>query len=176
MKRLLILGVAVAVAAVVVAIAAFSAGGSDNSSPSTAAPAAATATVSSREIAGMGTVLVDSAGRALYASNQENAAGKVLCMDGCTSFWMPLTVAKGSPTERSVSGELGVVKRPDGARQVTLNGKLLYSFTQDSPGKVTGNGFEDAFGGQMFTWHVVQADGNSSSSGGNAATTGPYGY
>ena len=175
MKRLLILGVAVAVAAAVVAIAAYSAGGNDNSSGS-AAPAAGAATVSSREITGEGAVLVDSAGRALYAADQENAAGKVLCTDGCTSFWMPLTVDKGSPTERSVSGELGVVRRPDGARQVTLDGKLLYSFTQDSPGKVAGDGFEDAFGGQTLTWHVVHANGNTDSSGGSSTTTGPYGY
>ncbi len=175
MKRLLILGVVVAVAAAVVAIAAYSAGGNDNS-PGAAAPAAGAATVSSREIAGEGAVLVNSTGHALYASDQENAAGKVLCTGACTSFWMPLTVAKGSPTGRSVSGELGVVSRPNGSRQATLDGKLLYSFTQDSPGKVTGNGFEDAFGGQMFTWHVVHADGNTGSSGGNATTTGPYGY
>jgi predicted lipoprotein with Yx(FWY)xxD motif len=175
MKRLLILGVAVAVAAAVVAIAAYSAGGNDNSSGD-AAPAAGAATVSSREIDGEGAVLVDSAGRALYASDQEKAAGKVLCTDGCTSFWMPLTVAKGSPTEHSVSGELGVMRRPDGARQVTLDGKLLYSFTQDSPGKVTGDGFEDAFGGRTFTWHVVRADGNTSSSGSSGTTGGPYGY
>ena len=175
MIRLLILGVAVVVAAVVVAIAAFSAGGKDNS-PNTAAPMSGPATVSSRDIAGQGDVLVDSAGHALYASDQENAAGKVLCTDGCTSFWMPLTVAKGSPTEHSVSGDLGIVKRPDGARQVTLDGKLLYSFSQDSPGKVTGNGFEDAFGGRTFTWHVVDASGDTSSSGGSSTNSGSYGY
>jgi predicted lipoprotein with Yx(FWY)xxD motif len=176
MKRLLILGAVVAVAAVVVAVVAYSAGGKDNS-PNGAAPATGGATVSSQEIAGEGAVLVDSAGRPLYASNQENAAGKVLCTDGCTSFWMPLTVAaKGSPTEHAVSGKLGVVKRPDGARQVTLDGKLLYSFTQDSPGKVTGDGFQDAFGGRRFTWHVVHADGASSSSGSTTTNTGSYGY
>jgi len=175
MKRLLILGAVVAVAAVVVAVAAYSAGGKDNS-PTGAMPATGGETVVSQDIAGKGAVLVDSAGRALYASNQENAAGKVLCTDGCTSFWMPLTVAKGSPTEHAVSGKLGVVKRPDGARQVTLDGKLLYSFTQDSPGKVTGDGFQDAFGGRTFTWHVVHADGASGSSGGTTTNTGSYGY
>ena len=174
MKRLLILGVAVAVVAVVVAIAAFSAGGSD-SSPSSSAPVAGAATVSSQQIDGQA-VLVDSSGKALYASNQENAAGKVLCTEGCTSFWMPLTLAKGSPTGQSVSGDLGIMKRPDGARQVTLDGKLLYSFTQDSPGKVTGDGFEDAFGGQTLTWHVLHANGSTGSSGGSSTSSGPYGY
>ena len=175
MKRLLILGAAVAVAAVVVAVAAYSAGGKDNS-PGGAAPGTGGATIASQEIDGKGAVLVDSTGRALYAADQENAAHKVLCTDGCTSFWMPLTVAKGSPTEHAVSGKLGVVERPDGARQVTLDGKLLYSFSQDSPGKVMGDGFQDAFGGQTFTWHVVHADGASSSSPSPTTNTGSYGY
>jgi len=175
MKRLLIVGAVVVVAAAVVAIAAYSAGG-NGSSPSMAAPAAGAATVASKDVAGQDDVLVDSAGRALYASDQENAAGKVLCTGTCTSFWMPLTVTKGSPTGHSVSGDLSVVTRPGGGKQVTLDGKLLYSFVEDSPGKVTGNGFKDAFGGRMFTWHVVHADGSTGSSGVSTSTTGSYGY
>lgn len=175
MKRLLILGVAAAVVAAVVAIAAYSAGG-DDQSPGAAAPATGAATVSREEIGDSGAVLVNSAGHALYASDQENDAGKVLCTEGCTSFWMPLTVSNGSPTGSSTSGELGVVERPDGARQVTLDGKLLYTFVQDGPGEVTGEGFEDAFDGQTLTWHVVHADGNAGSSGGGTTTTSPYRY
>jgi predicted lipoprotein with Yx(FWY)xxD motif len=73
------------------------------------------ATVSTRAIGDKGTVLVDSAGKALYATDQETAAGMVLCTTGCTSFWKPLTVSSGSPSGDSVPGKLGVVKRPDGS-------------------------------------------------------------
>ncbi|HSC90205.1 MAG TPA: hypothetical protein VLB86_00975 [Gaiellaceae bacterium] len=180
MKRLLILGLAIAVVAVAgVAIAgtgggggAYGGGGGDDSAGS-AAPAAGSATVSTQELGDEGAVLVDSAGRALYAADQETATGMVLCEEGCTSFWKPLTVRGGSPTG-SVSGELGVVERPDGPRQVALDGKLLYSFVQDQPGEVTGDGFEDAFDGQTLTWHVVHADGSKGSS--DRGTSGPLGY
>jgi len=173
MKRLLILGAVVttvAIAAVAIAIAGT--GSSDSSSPSP--PAANTATVSSEEIGDKGAVLVDSAGKALYAADQEIAAGMVLCTEGCTSFWEPLEVSNGSPTGDSVSGDLGIVNRPDGGRQVTLNGKLLYSFVEDEPGEVTGDGFEDAFDGQTLTWRVVHPDGTTGASG--DTSTGPFGY
>jgi predicted lipoprotein with Yx(FWY)xxD motif len=175
MKRLLILGVAVVVVVVAaVTIAVVASGGGDSSVSAT--PDTNTATVSTQQIGDAGEVLVDSEGRALYAADQETAAGMVLCAEGCTSFWTPLTVSDGSPTGNSISGELGIVERPDGARQVTLAGKLLYSFIEDEPGEVTGDGFEDAFGGQTLTWHVVHPDGSTDSSGGDAPTTGPFGY
>ncbi len=51
--------------------------------------------------------------------------------------------------------------------QVTYSGRPLYSFTQEGPGEVTGDGFQDAFGGQQFTWHVVSVGGG----GGSPATS-----
>ena len=42
---------------------------------------------------------------------------------------------------------------------MTYNGKLLYTFTLDQSGKVAGDDFHDAFGGQKFTWHVVRPVG-----------------
>jgi predicted lipoprotein with Yx(FWY)xxD motif len=175
MKRLLILSVAVAIVAATTAAIAACGGGDGDSSVSTP-PATNATTVSVREIGDDGAVLVDAAGRALYAADQETAAGMVLCTEGCTSFWEPLTVSTGPPTGSSVSGELGVVERPDGSRQVTLDGKLLYSFVEDEPGEVTGDGFEDAFDGQTFTWHVVHADGSTGSEGGGTTTTDPFRY
>jgi hypothetical protein len=55
--------------------------------------------------------------------------------------------------------------------QVTYNGKPLYTFSQDQPGQVTGDGFQDAFNGQQFTWHVVTASnsGGASQSGGSSS-------
>lgn len=179
MKRLLIL---TAIGAAAATLAACGGGGSgDEDSAAPAAPSTATASVTTQEIGDQGTVLVDSAGRALYAADQETAAGMVLCMDGCTSFWEPLTVT-GAPTGEGLADELGVAERPDGTTQVTFDGKLLYTFTEDGSGEITGDGFEDSFGGQTLTWHVVHPDGGTGSSGGGAGgmsgggTSGPYGY
>ena len=167
MKRLLILGV-IGVAAVVagIAIAATGTGGG--------AAKTGGVTVSAKRISGAGSVLVDAKGRALYRSDQERN-GMVLCDGACLSFWQPLTVS-GTPKGRSLSGKLGVVKRPDGRRQVTYNGKLLYSFKLDKPGKVTGDGFKDAFGGQKFRWHVVHPAGSTTPAPTTTARTPTYTY
>jgi len=147
-KRLLILGVVgVAALAVGIAIAVAANSGGSGAGQSNGA------TVSVKPIAGAGSVLVDAKGRALYRSDQEKR-GMVLCNGACLSFWQPLTVS-GTPKGSSLPGKLAVVNRPGGGRQVTYNGGLLYSFKLDKAGKVTGDGFKDAFGGQKFTWHVV---------------------
>jgi predicted lipoprotein with Yx(FWY)xxD motif len=173
MKRLLILGMTVATA-LAVAIALTACGGVSYSSGSSAPPGG-TGTVSIEQVGDAGPVLVDSAGRPLYASNQETAAGTVLCGEGCTSFWKPLIAGK-APVSGSLASELGTVRRPDGGRQVTFDHKLLYTFVEDQPGKVTGDGFEDSFGGRAFTWHVVHGDGSTGAAAGHETTTDSYGY
>jgi predicted lipoprotein with Yx(FWY)xxD motif len=168
MKRLLIIVVAAVVA--VLALAACGGGGSDSGNAS--APSGnGTATVSVEEIGDSGRVLVDSAGKALYQSDEE-ADGSVVCTDACASFWMPLTIDSGAPSGDDVPGELGVAERPDGTRQVTLDGRRLYTFVEDGPGEVTGDRFSDAFDGQQFTWHVVSFDGSNS----NRTSDSPYDY
>jgi predicted lipoprotein with Yx(FWY)xxD motif len=176
MKRLLIVVAAVvavlAIAAVAAALALAGGGGSDNGAASGPSGNGA-ATVSVEDIGDSGAVLVDSAGKAIYESAEE-ADGSVICTDVCAEFWKPLTIAAGAPTG-DVQGQLGVAERPDGARQVTLDGRPLYTFAQDSPGEVTGDGLSDAFGGQQFSWHVVTADGSSSNQGGSTSRS-PYNY
>jgi predicted lipoprotein with Yx(FWY)xxD motif len=170
-KRLLILGV-VGVAVVVAAgigAAMAATGGSAGASK------AGGATVSVEQIAGVGKVLVDSKGRALYRSDQERN-GMVLCKGACLSFWQPLTVAGAPKKATSLAGKLGVAKRPDGGRQVTYNGRLLYTFKLDKAGKATGDGFKDAFGSQKFTWRVAHPLGVESTPAATAsspATTYP---
>ncbi len=115
---------------------------------------------------------MDRSGLALYAADQETG-GMARCTGACNSFWKPLTISKGSPAATSIAGTLGTVTRPDGTRQVTYNGKLLYTFSADRSGKVAGDGFRDAFGGQKFTWHVVH-DGNTTGSSGGAPSTGSF--
>jgi predicted lipoprotein with Yx(FWY)xxD motif len=163
MKRLLALGALAAS----LALAACGGGSSDSSTPS-----ASGTTVAIKSVDGIGDVLVDSSGRALYASDVE-AGGDVRCTGACTSFWKPLTVGSGKPTGATDAGKLGVVKRPDGASQVTVDGKLLYTFSEDTPGKVEGNGFTDDFDGHHFTWNAVLAGGKSTGASGGGNDTAP---
>ena len=109
--------------------------------------AGAEATVTSKDVDGVGRVLVDPTGQALYAADQETG-GNVLCVDACTSIWRPLAAGAAMPSGTDGVGTLGVVTRPDGSTQVTVAGQPLYTFTQEGPGQVTGNGFADTFGDQ----------------------------
>jgi predicted lipoprotein with Yx(FWY)xxD motif len=157
--------------AVLTAVALAACGGSNDNGGGSSNAAATNATVSMDN----GT-LVDSDGAPLYTSEQEKS-GKVVCTGGCTSIWLPLT-APGTPTAGDgVSGKLGTVKRPDGARQVTLDGRPLYRFAEDgTDGKPTGDGVKDNFGGQQFTWHLEGSSATASDSGGGGSSGGSYSY
>lgn len=168
MHRVLILA---AVAATLI-VAGCGGGSSSNSSDQASTGAMTSDTVGVKPIDGFGRVLVDSSGMALYTPNQE-ASGKVRCTGSCTSEWQPVNV-DGKPTSAPGAGKVGVIKRPDGMRQVTLNGMPLYTFVQDSASQVTGDGSNDQFDGMDFTWHVVLAGGAKGA--GHAHTSGQYGY
>jgi predicted lipoprotein with Yx(FWY)xxD motif len=173
MKRLT---VALAAVVAVLALAACGGAGYDSSDTSPAAQSGDdTATVSVEELGDSGRVLVDSAGKALYAADEE-ADSSVVCTGACTSFWIPLTIDGGAPSGNSLPSELGVVEREDGTRQVTFDGKRLYTFVEDEPGEVTGDGFSDAFDGQQFTWHVVSVDDAPDSNQEGGAPGGSFGY
>jgi predicted lipoprotein with Yx(FWY)xxD motif len=133
-------------------------------------------TVGVRPIDGVGKVLVDSSGQALYAADVE-ADGKVKCVDACESFWKPLTIDAATPTATSSDiGSLAVITRPDGTRQVTVDGKPLYTFSDDSAGQVKGIGFEDDFDGRHFTWNAVLEGGKLTAPSGGDSAGGGYGY
>lgn len=166
-----------ALLALVVATALFvsACGGSGDSGASAPdTPSAATVSVSS--VDGVGDVLVDAQGAALYAADQETG-GMVVCTGSCTSIWKPLTVS-GRPTAGDgVVAKLGTLERPDGHRQVTLAGRLLYRFMEDpQPGTVTGNGFADSFDGHAFSWHVATPKGISTSTDNSSSSSGSPGY
>jgi len=141
---------------------------SASNNSATVASAAGGATVSTMSINGVGTVLVDSKGDALYTNNMDSAS-KVACTGSCTAIWVPLTApSSGQPTsgDSSVQAKLGVSKS---GNQVTYGGKPLYTFVQDSSGQVTGNGVMDSFDGTNFTWTAATVSGQAASGG--AATT-----
>lgn len=136
-----------------------------------ASPASPADTVSLASVSGVGKVLVNSKGFALYSPAQEHG-GTIRCTGSCTSIWMPLTT-KGSPSAPA-GLQLGTVMRPDGKTQVTFKGKPLYLFAEDSsPKSVSGNNVSDNFGGKSFTWHVASPGKTTTvSSGGGGYSNG----
>jgi predicted lipoprotein with Yx(FWY)xxD motif len=142
-----------ALAAAILLAACGGSSGGDSSKGSSASGRSAT-TVATKRIDGKA-VLVDADGKALYTSDEE-VGGTVRCTGACLEFWEPLTI-QGQPTGTVSGGTLGVLTRPDGKTQVTFNGAPVYRFIEDQSGQIGGDGLDDAFDGQQFTWHVVTA-------------------
>ena len=172
---------------IAIGLAACGGGGSSSSTTATAASASGSgSTVSTMSISGVGTVLTDSNGNALYTNNQDTGS-KIACTTACAAIWPPLAApSSGKPTssDAAVQAKLGVVKRSDGTSQVTYSGKPLYTFASDSSGQATGNGVTDHFGGTSFMWTAATVSGASSATSSTAASGsgssggggGGYGY
>ncbi|HMJ03968.1 MAG TPA: hypothetical protein VK506_13595 [Conexibacter sp.] len=96
-------------------------------------------------------ILVTRSGLSLYTLSAETR-GRFICDDtDCLAAWPPLLLRRGAQPTGVRS--LGVVRRPDGRRQVTYRGRPLYRFAGDSRrGDVEGEGFRD-----VGTWHVAVA-------------------
>ncbi len=140
--------------------------GGSGSNSDTGSAAAGGATVATKAIAGTGEVLVDSKGQALYTNDMDSRA-KIACTGECLTEWLPLAApsqAGPSSGDSAVQAKLGTIKRPDGGTQVTFGGLPLYTFVEDSPGAVTGDGFSDSFGGTHFVWTAATTGGGSSAS------------
>jgi predicted lipoprotein with Yx(FWY)xxD motif len=102
-----------------------------------------------------GRILGDGRGQAVYVFDAEQSS-KPECYGACAKAWPPV-LTKGRPVAgRGVrAGRLGTTRRRSGKRQVTMNGRPLYYYVDDAPGRVLCHDVEE-FGG---LWLVVRADG-----------------
>ena len=83
-----------------------------------------------------GTVLASSRGLTLYYYTEDKpGSGKSVCKGSCASAWPPLAAPVRAPAGVRLPGPLGMITRPGGLRQVTINGYPVYRFTGDkAPG------------------------------------------
>jgi predicted lipoprotein with Yx(FWY)xxD motif len=174
MKRPVILIPLVAVIAVVAVVAVAVAGKSNNNSNSTntsrstpygsAAPAATPATPPAAgggaRIAtadhGLGAMLVDAQGKALYLWKADTGTAS-MCSGECAQDWPPVTTSGAARAGGGAKASLlGTTKRSDGTTQVTYAGHPLYRYAGDTQaGQVTGQG-SNAFGAP---WWVLTPGG-----------------
>jgi predicted lipoprotein with Yx(FWY)xxD motif len=95
------------------------------------------------------TVLVAANGHTLYTLSKETTHHIICKGSVCLSTWPPLKIAKG--VKPVGAPHLGVMKRREGFRQVTFNGRPLYRFSGDArKGQANGEGFRD-----VGVWHVA---------------------
>jgi predicted lipoprotein with Yx(FWY)xxD motif len=160
-----------------------SGGGGGSSQPAAAPPASqpAASQPAAKPAAGVvmismnGSTITGPDGHTLYA-NTVDTATKITCVGACASTWPPVTgTAKaGSGVD---AAKLGTATRPDGTKQVTLNGHPLYEFSGDTAaGDKHGDGIADGGG----TWHVASlnaatAPSAPANSGGGGSSSG-YNY
>jgi predicted lipoprotein with Yx(FWY)xxD motif len=156
-------------AASVLAAACGSSGGSTASSGagSTGKVAAAKAIVSTRQLTGIGTVLVSSSGMTIYTpKTPAETNGNIKCTGSCLSFWFPVTTSSVSLRSSGLPGKLGTIHLSDGTTQLTYNGRPLYTFRLDTAaGQAHGYNYTDSFNGTTFTWQVVTASGKPAGAG-----------
>ncbi|HWE67917.1 MAG TPA: hypothetical protein VG298_14850 [Acidimicrobiales bacterium] len=115
------------------------------------------------------TILVDAKGLPLYYY-QADTARKSLVSGELGRLWPPLLSAK--PTATGARGRLTALKVATG-HQVTYNGHFLYTFIDDSPGHVTGQGVSNFF---LATPHLKSIGGSTKSTAPVATSGSGYGY
>jgi predicted lipoprotein with Yx(FWY)xxD motif len=114
------------------------------------------ATVQTRAIKGLGTVLVNSAGRTLYLFVPDHQK-RVTCKGTCAAVWPPLK-ASGKPTAGGAAKKslLGTDKNPSGGSVVTYARWPLYTYRGDTkPGQANGQAL-NLNGG---LWYVLSPAG-----------------
>jgi predicted lipoprotein with Yx(FWY)xxD motif len=84
-------------------------------------------------------ILVNDKGLPLYTYKPDTATQSMVTGE-LAALWPPLVGS--APTGSGTSGALAVVHTGNG-RQVTYNGHFLYTFVEDSPGQVTGQGVQN---------------------------------
>ena len=151
--------VLIAVALAVTACGAGSAGGAYGYGTQTtqatqaapASPSSVSTVALKTETTQAGPVLADNHGLTLYYySADKRHSGKSACTGTCATAWPPLAAPVKAPAGVRLPGKLGVITRPGGFKQVTLNGYPLYFYIGDkTAGQVTGNGIGGA-------WHVIK--------------------
>ena len=95
----------------------------------------------------LGDIVVDSKGMSLYYFTKDvKDSGTSACTGGCLTAWPPLLTTADEPKVEGVTGTVGTITTPEGAKQVTLNGMPLYYFQKDTKaGDIFGQGVNDVW-------------------------------
>lgn len=142
-------------------------GGSDAGDSSGDVPAAGSDLGASSS--SLGSIVVDGTGMTVYVFDQDTAgSGTSACSGECAKQWPAITSSADAPKVDGVTGEVGTITGTDGAKQVTLEGRPLYTYAGDGAvGDVEGQGKDG-------TWWVVSPAGKKITR--TADTGGGAGY
>lgn len=125
--------------------------------------------MTTRDVADLGTVLVDANGYALYMFPPDHQH-EVTCTGACAGTWPPVLL---TPGQQPAGGPginpalLSSLPNPEGGQVATYNGWPLYTYAGDTvPGQITGQAL-DLNGGY---WYLMRPTGEI------ITAPGPAGY
>ncbi|HEX3189431.1 MAG TPA: hypothetical protein VHS30_06550 [Streptosporangiaceae bacterium] len=138
--------------------------GTQTTQAAPASPSSVSTVALKTETTRAGMVLADNHGLTLYYySADKRGSGKSVCTGGCATAWPPLAAPVKAPAGVRLPGPLGIITRPGGLRQVTINGFPIYLYAGDkAPGQETGNGMAGS-------WHVIKIHATAAATGRAAA-------
>jgi predicted lipoprotein with Yx(FWY)xxD motif len=154
-------------------------GGSSPHSSSTAANATApaskpdsssakTAVTIGTASSSIGTYLTGASGRALYLWVADKP-DKSACSGSCAQYWPPVTASSVPKVAGAVNaGDISLITRPGGSKQVAYKGHPLYYFIADTSAGMTSGEGNDGFGAK---WWLVSPSGTQVTTSGRAAST-----
>ena len=118
------------------------AGMSASAAPSTVSPGKAASVDLKTASSSAGNIVVDAAGMSVYYFTKDvKDSGTSACTAACLTAWPPVLTTAATPAAEGVTGTLGTITTPAGAKQLTLNGLPLYYFAKDTkPGDILGQG------------------------------------
>lgn len=98
----------------------------------------------------IGWVLAAANGQVVYAYDKDPKGGTPTCTGSCAQIWVPVTGSHplASPADKGL-GTFDTVATSNGAKQITYNGRPLYTFKGARALATKGNGV----GG---VWHVIK--------------------
>jgi predicted lipoprotein with Yx(FWY)xxD motif len=130
-------------------------------SNSTTAPSGASSTPAAIKTASssLGQIVVDGMGMTAYFFDKDVAGSDTsACTGPCATLWPAITSAAAKPSVSGVSGTVATITDADGSRQITINGRPIYTFANDKKaGDVNGEGV-----GKV--WYAVSSSGDELSS------------
>jgi predicted lipoprotein with Yx(FWY)xxD motif len=109
------------------------------------------------EHAKAGTMVVDGQGFLLYVYSRDHSRPSAsACFSQCAVDWPPVLAGAAALQLSGISpAQIGILRRPDGLRQLTLDGRPLYRYRGDPvPGVGTGNGIN-------ATWYLIGPEGTA---------------
>jgi predicted lipoprotein with Yx(FWY)xxD motif len=103
----------------------------------------------------LGKVVVDGKGMTAYYFDADvKDSGKSTCTSACATAWPAIEATTATPKVSGITGKVGTITGVDGGRQITIDGRPIYTFVGDKKaGDVTGQG-------DKGVWYVVNPDGS----------------